>query len=307
MDGAAWATTYHIVYKGDAILEDSVRHIIETVDHSLSPFNGNSNLARINSNRDLTVDSLFSEVFGIAQYVARISSGAFDPTVAPAVNLWGFGYRTEKNPTDETIDSIKKLVGIGECRIIGGKIEKKSPQMEFNFSAIAKGYGCDLIGRMFRRNGVCDYMVEIGGEVCVSGHSPSNAEWKIMIVTPEQGVDGRNRILVSLTDGGMATSGNYRNFRDTDTGRIGHTINPVTCRPVVTPVFSATVIAPSTVLADALATASMVLAPDASIAMIESVSGVELLLIVEKSPGKYVLEMTDGFKNLIYGNQNLHT
>lgn len=158
---------------------------------------------------------------------------------------------------------------------------------------------------MFRRNGVDDYLIEIGGEICAGGVNPSGNDWHIMIVTPGGLENGTGDVFVDLTDCGMATSGNYRNYRDTPDGRIGHTIDPVTCRPVITDVFSATVIAPSAVLADALATACMVLTPGDAMQMIESVEGTEVLLIENVDQSDPRIRMTDGFKKYFHGNQKL--
>ncbi|MCH5318530.1 MAG: FAD:protein FMN transferase [Paramuribaculum sp.] len=302
-EGAAWATTYHIVYKGTPELCDSIQTIIDEVNRSLSPFVENSLVSRINRNETSDIDSLFKKVFDISQNVNTMSDGAFDPTVAPAINLWGFGYKTDNvEPDSENVDSVKQLVGIGDCMIQEGKLKKKSAATEFNFSAIAKGYGCDMIGEMFRRNGVENYMIEIGGEIAVAGHNSTGTDWNIMIVTPEQDSGSNEPLVVHITDCGMATSGNYRNFRDTESGRIGHTIDPSTCRPVDNKVFSATVIAKNTIFADAIATACMVLPPHKALEMAEKAEDVELLLIANVNGEKYEYLMTDGFKRYINGN-----
>lgn len=304
-DGAAWATAYHITYCSAVSLEDSVQAVIASVNSSLSVFEENSTVSRINRNEDLQVDTLLTELFEVAQRVNRLSEGAFDPTVSPAIELWGFGSRQAEEPDSVSIDSIRSLVGMGDCMIRDGKMIKKSPQTEFNFSAIAKGYGCDLMGRMFKRNGVEDFLVEIGGEITASGRNPQGEPWKISVVTPEEWIEDAGKIIVCLSDCGMATSGNYRNFRDTSKGRIGHTINPATCRPVDRGVFSATVIAPTAIFADALATACMVMSPDKAIRMIDRIEGTEALLIVCGEDGAYRLVMSVDFNRYLYENQGI--
>ena len=302
--GAAWATAYHITYRSDISLEDSIQAVIAAVNSSLSVFEANSTISRINRNEDVTVDSLNIEVFEMSMFVNSLSNGAFDPTVSPAIDFWGFGYRQIDNDY-ASLDSIRSLVGLNDCLISDGRILKKSPDTEFNFSAIAKGYGCDLIGRMFRRNGVDDFLVEIGGEISAYGLNPQGRPWKIGIVTPE-GFEGEG-LFIGLRDCGMATSGNYRNFRETETGQIGHTINPRTCLPVENGVFSATVIAQNAMFADALATACMVLQPLEAIGMINGIDGAEVMLIVKDTDREsdYGVEMSEGFKNYIYDNQKL--
>ena len=287
-EGVVWSTTYHITYSGDRSLDDSIQEVFVMVERSLSPFADNSLITRINRG-DTTVvaDSLLSRVFLASQEVSRLSAGMFDPTVAPLINLWGFGYKDivkdGLDPDSADIAEALQKVGIQRCSLLpDGRIAKADPEMEFNFSAITKGYACDLVGDMLRRNGVTDYMVEIGGEVALAGKNPSGKTWNIMIEAPvDADTISHNRMAVIAPEGrSVATSGNYRNFRDTSSGRHGHTISPVTGRPVATSTLSATVLAPTCIMADALATACMTLPADQALKMIAQIPDTDVLLVV---------------------------
>lgn len=288
VDGGVWNTTYHISYQSDVQLDDSIRMVMKQVEMSLSPFNKNSLISQINRGDSVRPDSLLRRVFLASQNVNRLSNGAFDPTVAPLINLWGFGYKeTGLQPSQESIDSILSLVGIYECRIdSAGYILKRNYNTEFNFSAITKGYGCDLVGEMLRRNGCRNFMVEIGGEIALDGVNPRGGKWRIMVDAPidsDTAVVHERMAVIELSQGGVATSGNYRNYRMTQEGKVWHTINPVTGRPAHTDLLSATVIAPSAMLADAFATSCMAMQSNEAVEMLSKVDGVEALLVTADS------------------------
>lgn len=267
--GAVWNTVYTITYHADRDLTDSIQGIFRQVELSLSPFNPNSLVSRINNGDDtLRADTLMQRVFEISSDVCRRSGGKFDPTISPVVNLWKFGY-TGKVASDEAwepspsqIDSAMAYVGILDCGICAeGRMIKKHPSTTFNFSAVTKGYACDLITDMLRRNGATGAMVEIGGEVTLFGESPRGGAWRLQVDAPVEEGDGapaHQRLeVIEVTDCGVATSGNYRNYHQSSHGRVGHTIDPQTGMPVVTPILSVTVIAPTCAEADAWATAAM--------------------------------------------------
>ncbi|MDE6403474.1 MAG: FAD:protein FMN transferase, partial [Muribaculaceae bacterium] len=210
---------------------------------------------------------------------------------------WGFGFGDQKStsPDDAVIDSVLATVGIADCHIVGDSIVKKHPDTTFNFSAVTKGYGCDMIAAMFRRNGVGNYLIEIGGEIALNGHNRRGKPWRVMIDAPVDSVAGHRGLLtIEPEQGGVATSGNYRNYRDMPDGRrIGHTISAVTGRPVVTNTLSATVIAPDCATADALATACMAMHPDSAVSMIRALPATELILVTLDADDGYKVMMTD--------------
>ncbi|MBD5255710.1 MAG: FAD:protein FMN transferase [Barnesiella sp.] len=282
--GSVWATTYNITYCSSKDLSDSILTVMKQVEHSLSPFDSLSVISRINRGESPAIDTLLSRVFLASQKVNRLSGGAFDPTVAPLVNLWGFGYKDGGgSPTDAQIDSALMRVGIDRCRIERNHIVKCHPATEFNFSAITKGYGSDLVGEMLHRNGVESYMVEIGGEIALRGVNPDGEDWHIQIDAPVEGVMSFQHhalSVIALTDCGIATSGNYRNYRQTSQGRAWHTIDPKSGRPAQSEILSATVIAPSCMEADAFATACMAMPMEKALDMIDGCSGVEAMFVL---------------------------
>jgi len=297
LDGAVWNTEYSIKYRGDETLADSVRSVFKQVEMSLSPFNPKSVISRVNNNESMSVDSHVEAVFALSQEINTVSGGAFDPTLSPLINLWGFGYTeySDTEPSDSVIAVTLEMVGIDSCRIEKGIVCKKSPCTTFNFSAVAKGYGCDEIARMFRRNGIEDFMIEIGGEIALSGLNDRGLPWRVMVDAPIEAISGHTGLVtVELTDCGIATSGNYRNFRDTESGRVGHTISSLTGRPVVTNTLSATVIAEDCATADALATACMAMQADSALAMVERYPATECMLITGNSDSLSVT-VTSGF------------
>lgn len=302
LSGTTWGTIYNITYRSDRDLSDSIRAVMEQVDCSLSPFNEASTISRINRGETAQADSMFAAVFQCAQQVAALSGGRFDPTVAPLVNLWGFGYKkgTTDAPTDSAINAVLSTVGIADCSLdrATGRVTKKCEATEFDFSAIAKGYGCDAVAAMLRRNGVTDYMVEIGGEIVLSGVNSHGEEWRIQVDAPIESSDSivsQGAMVMSLSDCGVASSGNYRNYRDTSQGRVGHTISPLTGRPVGGELLAVTIIAPDAMMADALATACMAMPMSEGRAMIDTLEGVEALFITTDAAGEYVLTTTAAF------------
>lgn len=302
-EGGVWNTTYHITYHSSADLGDSIRAVMKQVEMSLSPFNPESVISHVNRGETARTDSLVARIFAMSQQVCRMSGGMFDPTVSPLINLWGFGFENPGGePSEAQIDSALTLVGILGCALSPeGVISKKHPATQFNFSAITKGYGVDLIGEMLRRNGVEDYLVEIGGEIAVSGRNRHGEPWRVMIDSPIECdsaiVHSRMAVTCPQLTGGdkqeraaVATSGNYRNYRISSGGtKVWHTINPLTGRPAVTDAVSATVIAPECGLADALATACMALGSERAIAMLDSIGPSVAALIVKTQPSDTAL------------------
>lgn len=271
-EGMTFGTFYHITYRHHSSLDDSIQTTLTLIDQSLSPFNPNSTISAVNENRDLHADAMLSEVFRLAKTVSQRTFGAFDITVAPLVNLWGFGFKNVDYVSPQSIDSLRSFVGIEKVNLENGVITKATPSLMLDCSAIAKGYGVDAVGRMLERNGVSSYMVEIGGEVRVRGFNPKGQEWNIGISTPQDDTLAQNddiQQVISITDLSLATSGNYRNFYVKDHKKYAHTIDPRTGYPVQHNILSATVLAADCATADAYATAFMVLGLDSARLILE--------------------------------------
>lgn len=296
MEGAVWNTSYHITYNSAVNLDDSIRGVMRRVELSLSPFNSASLISAVNRGEDVRCDSLIRKVMDCSQMVSRLSGGLYDPTLAPLINLWGFGYASRDSlPDEREIAEALESTGINDCHIdADGRMVRKTDRTEFNFSSITKGLACDEVGAMLARNGCTDYMIEIGGEMALGGFSDRGRKWRIGVEAPREGLAPQSPEVVSLleiSDCGVATSGNYRNYRRDDTGKsFGHTISARTGRPAVTSTLSATVVAPDCMTADALATATMTMEPDSVKVMAEKVEGVWIMVVTVSPEGEFVVQ-----------------
>ena len=242
--GFIFGTVYNITYQCDQNLKADIEAALMQVDGEFSMFNDTSTVSRINRGETVAQSAMYKEVYDLAQTVSRETEGAFDITVAPLVNAWGFGFKHEQLPTPEQVDSLLQL------------------RNQMDFSAIAKGYGCDVVARLLESHGIHNYMVEIGGEVVVSGKNAKGDDWHIGITKPTEdslNVEGEMQTVLSITDHAMATSGNYRNFYYQGGRKYAHTIDPRTGYPVQHSLLSATVLAENCATADAYATSFMVL------------------------------------------------
>ena len=257
-----FGTTYNISYQCDSDLAEGIKAELQKVDTSLSPFNEQSIITAVNQNKDVVLDEMFLDVFNKAMLVSKDTEGAFDITVAPLVNAWGFGFKngTQRNP--HQVDSLRQIVGYEKVALVDGKIRKKDPRIMLDCSAIAKGYGSDVVARYLRSKGVTNFMVEIGGEIVTSGVNSQRLPWKIGVTKPTDdslSVSGEIQTVLNVTDKAMATSGNYRNFYYKGGKKFAHTIDPKTGYPVQHSILSATVIADDCATADAYATSFMVM------------------------------------------------
>jgi thiamine biosynthesis lipoprotein len=232
------------------------------VDQSLSPFNENSIITAVNQNKAVQLDSMFLDVYNLALHISEETDGAFDITVAPLVNAWGFGFKNSALPSSYQVDSLRQIVGYQKVSLENGHIKKKDPRIMLDCSAIAKGYGCDVIAKYLRSRGVKNFMVEIGGEIVTSGLNPERLPWKVGVTKPSDdslSTSHELQTVLNVTDMAMATSGNYRNFYYKGGKKYAHTIDPKTGFPVQHNILSATVIAKSCAEADAYATSFMVM------------------------------------------------
>ncbi|MDE6217694.1 MAG: FAD:protein FMN transferase [Muribaculaceae bacterium] len=269
-DGMTWNTTYHIVWDGSPELSDSIMQTLEEIGASLNVFDKSSLVSKVNECKDtITVDKHFVNVYRISQRIHEESEGAFDPTLSPLITAWGFGPGHRATSDTLHLDSLLSITGFRKTHLKGMRLYKDDPRIVFNFSAIAKGYGCDAVGLMFQRNGVENYLVEIGGEIACSGKNPRGEDWNVQVDRPikSEGVVHEAQAVVAMSDKGMATSGNYRNFHQEGNRAYGHTISSKTGRPIQTEVLSATVIASNAMEADALATACMALPAEKGLEM----------------------------------------
>ena len=279
-EGSIFGTIYHITYEADRDLQPDMVEALMRVDNSLSMFNDSSVISRINRGEDvdLSKQRMFVEVFQLAQTISKETNGAFDITVAPLVNAWGFGFKNDTKPSPAAIDSLRQFIGYQNVNIVNHQVQKTDPRTMLDCSAIAKGYGTDVVARLLRSKDVSNFMIEIGGEVVVAGKNDRGGPWRIGVTKPTEYPENQNNELQAVlslpyhnststskhTLSALATSGNYRNFYYKDGKRYAHTIDPRTGYPVQHNILSATVIAPNCATADAYATSFMVLGLDSA-------------------------------------------
>lgn len=287
--GLVFGTSYHITYLYNADLQEDIEQTLALVDNALSMFNPNSTISAVNRSESVFVDdTLFLKVFRRAMEISDLTGGAFDITVAPAVNAWGFGFKHAENIRQATIDSLLEITGYRKIHETDGMIVKDDPRIMLDCSAIAKGFGSDMVAGMLRSKGINDFMVEIGGEIVLSGQNPKGKLWNIGISKPVDdslSVSSELQTVIPITDIAMATSGNYRNFYVKDGRKYAHTIDPHTCQPVSHNLLSATVFAPDCATADALATSMMVMGLDSAQALLSRHPEIQAYLIYQTPDG----------------------
>lgn len=270
--GMVFGTVYNITYECDSDLHQAIKAELQKVDNSLSPFNDHSIITAINQNQDVEPDEMFLMVFNKAMEISRETDGAFDITVAPLVNAWGFGFKNGTQPDQHQVDSLRRLIGYEKVALKDGRIVKQIPDIMLDCSAIAKGFGSDVVAHFLQQHGVKNFMVEIGGEIVTSGVNPQRLPWKIGVTKPSDdtlSVRGEIQSVLNVTDLAMATSGNYRNFYYKGGKKYAHTIDPKTGFPVQHSLLSATVLAKDCATADAYATSFMVLGIDGAKKVLE--------------------------------------
>lgn len=277
--GMVWTTQYHITYQSEKLFDDSIKAVFDAVNNCASMFNKNSLVAKINNNECTEVDSMFVALYRCSEKVNKDTEGAFDPTVSPLMKLWGFVEKTGTMPKRSEVDSIRAFVGLNKTTLtVDNEIQKEDSRTSFDFSAIAKGYACDEVGRMLERNGVNNYLVEVGGEIVLNGQNPNGSEWNVSVDSPterynEMLTDNRKAneglVILRMSSGAVATSGNYRNFKMIDGKKVVHTMNPRTGYPEDSDLLSVTIVAKNCMVADAYATACMVMGLNRSKAFLE--------------------------------------
>jgi thiamine biosynthesis lipoprotein len=299
IEGETMGTYYRITWL-DSLergVQPQVDSILAAINAEVSTYIPSSDISRFNLATDsfrLDADRVhFVRNFIGSIEIYDLTGGAFDPTVMPLVNYWGFGY-THKNPLQRidslVVDSLRQLVGLPAVQIFPSEnhylLTKARPGMSLDFSAIAKGYAVDVIGAFLQDQGLNHFLIDIGGEVLARGRNAQDLPWRIGVNTPDEEAALHDfYTILALEDRAMATSGNYRNFHETDGRKYSHTINPHTGFPEQNTLLSATVIAKDCMRADALATACMVMGLAAAKDLIQALPDAEALFIFGTDDG----------------------
>ena len=302
-DGQTMGTTYHVQVAQARLAPEQQKEIHAQIDAALaevnrqmSTYDPQSEISRFNASRSVEpfpVSLATAQVVAAAMDVYRESNGCFDVTVGPLVELWGFGAagRRHRPPTDQEIDARRQSVGSDKLRVTldPPSLQKSVPQTHVDLSAIAKGYGVDVVSQLLRRYSLEHHLVEIGGEIAVRGLSPRGDAWRLDIEQPSLTADAnqqRHGLVLTIQNAALATSGDYRNYFEEGQQRFSHTIDPRTGKPVMHRLASVTIVAPSCMRADALATATLVMGPEKGLEWLESQPDVEGLLLVRDASGE---------------------
>lgn len=291
--GNTMGTTYSIVYAGkkQESLKSLVDSLLRDVNQSLSTYIPTSTISRVNrANRAAWIDGRFQLNLDQSIQIWKRTAGAFDPSVMPLVNAWGFGFKDMEMEVDSAlIDSLMQYVGLDKVAVFQDSLYKVAPGVMLDFSAIAKGYGVDEVASLLKAQGYQDFIVEIGGEVYASGSKGPGINWVIGIEKPIYDAMGLNRELettVPLANKGMATSGDYRNYYIKDGKKFAHVIDPKTGYPANSNVLSATVIAENCMIADALATSLMIMGVKDAMKMAMNDTSIAVFLIYSAESGE---------------------
>ncbi len=304
-EGYIWGTTYHIIYDNPNRdnLHGDIKAKMNDFDLALSTYNPKSTISRVNNNDSTVIlDPYFKTVFKRSIEISEATNGAFDISIAPLVNAWGFGFKNKLDPKDIPVDSLLQLVGFNKVKLIDNRIIKSDPRIMLDASAIAKGYGVDVVAEFLESKGISNYMVEIGGEIRVKGLSNKNRKWRVGIDSPIDDPTLEKREIqnvLSLNDGAMATSGNYRQFYIKEGKKYAHTIDPRLGYPVQHSLLSASVIASNCITADAYATAFMVLGLEKSIQIVEQDSNIEAYFIYTDQQGNHQTYASSKIKTML--------
>lgn len=306
--GQIFGTTYHITYQSDKDLHREILQRLQLVDQTFSTFNDESIISKINRNEPVKLNQMFIEVFDLAKTVSKDTHGAFDITVAPLVNVWGFGFKSGTPPTKAVIDSLRYLTGYEKVKLIGSKVRKQDPRIMLDCSAIAKGYGSDVVAQYLRSRDVENFMIEIGGEIVVQGNSDKRLPWKIGVTKPTDDstqVNNELQTVLNVSNTAMATSGNYRRFYYKNGKKYAHTIDPKTGYPVQHNILSATVLANTCAKADAYATSFMVLGLEKTQQVLQHHPDLMVYLIYADGQGKNKVWYSPSLKKAFQGAENL--
>ncbi len=272
-EGEAQGTYYSIAYfdTENRNLQKEVDSILNAFDLVASVYVENSMVSKINRNEDVEVNEMFIELFNLSEEISKSTNGAFDVTIGPIINAWGFGSTKQDSISEEKLNYLKTICGFEKIKIVNKRVVKDNPEMILNYNAIAQGFSVDILGRYFDSKGIENYLIDVGGEIIAKGTKPNKELWKVGIEKPAENQYDERKLFstIEISDRAITTSGNYRKFYIKDGVKISHTIDPETAHPVTHNLLSATVLAKTAGIADAYATAFMVMGKDKAIEFIK--------------------------------------
>lgn len=284
-------------------LQSSIDSFLTVFNNSTSTYIPTSTLSTFNKGIELTTNNAFLlPLLKASQQIYQETDGHFDPTVMPLVNHWGFGYEQKKEVSQASVDSLLNLIGFDKMSFQSLEpsqysIKKANKAMQLDFSAIAKGYGVDLMGELLEKRGISAYLIDIGGEMRAKGKKPNGQAWKVAIAKPVEN-SAQQQAGLFLNNKALASSGNYRNFYVKDGKKVVHTINPKTGYPEVSNLLGASIVATTCMEADAYATACMVMGLEKAKAFVLARKDLEALFIYSDEKGGFQIWQTEGLERL---------
>lgn len=298
--GVTQGSYYSVIYYDERDFSDEIDSILKDVENSVSLWQENSIIRKVNENKDVIVDKIFIDNFNWAVKAAEFSDGLFDATIAPLVSAWGFHYKKEIALTDKMIDSILELVNYRKIRIEEGRVIKDNENMSLDFNAVAQGYTADIIGEYLYSQGINNYLVDIGGEITAKGVKPNGETWKIGIEkpAPDKNAERVIQMKIELKDKAVVTSGSYRKYIEKDNVRYSHSIDPRTGLPVEHNLLSATIIADNAAWADCLASICMIAGMEKASELLKN-EDVEALFIYLDDENQLQTFQTEGFEKMV--------
>lgn len=296
--GNTFGTTFTIIYNANTNYESQFNNLFDSINKSLSTYQSDSDISKINRNESFFVDTHFTKVYNASKEIYGQTEGLFDPTIGNVVNAWKFGANNTINVLDKSkIDSLMQYVGYYKTYIKNDSLVKSDPNVYLDFNAIAKGYAVDVISEFLESKNVNNYLVEIGGEIRVKGTNvDKQSNWKVGIESPN--FKGEQAILksINLTEGALATSGTYRKFKVDDNGnRYSHIIDTETGYPSKTNLLSISVIAENCIDADAYATAFKCMGMNKTKKFLELHPELKVFLIFENEAKEFETLALNGF------------
>jgi thiamine biosynthesis lipoprotein len=302
VEGKTMGTTYHITYfdKENRDFKKPIDSLLAVVNKSINNYDSTSEVSRFNRSKSGIIIDLpyFFPPVEKSREVFEASNGAFDPTVMPLVNAWGFGSGEQINPDSAQVDSIKSFVGFSKIRFTRDSVTKSNPNIQLDFGGIGQGYGADVITDFLKSKGVTNMLVELGGEgMAVGKNLMTGKPWQIGILDPNSTYENQFfKAYVSLTDKSFTTSGNYFNYHEIDGKKYSHTIDPETGFPARRAILSASIFTTDCITADAWGTACMSMGHEKAIELVKKHPELDVLLMYSNPEGKIETFITEGIK-----------
>ncbi len=305
LEGPAQGTQFHITYfAADSVVKRAeIDSILQVIDFSMSIYRKDSNISIFNRDtvRHIEMDPHMAKVIAASFRYNKLSKGQFDITIAPLVDLWGFGVKKRVAiPDTAEVLQTKQLVGMRHVKVVGKQLIKKKPGIKIDVNGIAQGYTVDLLADYLEQRGVTNYMVEVGGEIRTLGSPPGQQGFSIGIVQPDESKEADiMTAVVQLNKGALTTAGSFEKYIRYKDGKLGHHINPLTGFPYTTCVLSVTVHAKTAMDADALDNYLMGMEPKAIIAAVQKMKDVAVFVIYKDKNESICTVYSDGFTKLL--------